>query len=63
MRNVALLRWLLSNGKTEKVEKIYRKMARMNGLQVTDETIKAFKELNITKPETVNLHFISPLAA
>ncbi|KAH0954980.1 hypothetical protein HN011_002710 [Eciton burchellii] len=46
------VRWLLSNDKTEKVEKIYRKMARMNGLQMTDEAIKAFKELNIAKPET-----------
>jgi len=38
-------------------------MARMNGLQMTDEAIKAFKELNIAKPETVNLHATSPPAA
>ncbi|XP_019888410.1 solute carrier family 22 member 5 isoform X2 [Ooceraea biroi] len=46
------VRWLLSKGKTDKVEKIYRKMARWNGLQVTDEAINMFKELNIVKPGT-----------
>ncbi|XP_011871158.1 PREDICTED: solute carrier family 22 member 5-like isoform X2 [Vollenhovia emeryi] len=45
------VRWLLSRGKHEEVEKIYRKMARMNGLQVTDEAITAFKQLNTTKDE------------
>ncbi|XP_011642391.1 solute carrier family 22 member 5-like isoform X3 [Pogonomyrmex barbatus] len=45
------IRWLLSKGKHEEVEKIYRKMARMNGLPVTDEAINAFKELNVAKPE------------
>lgn len=54
-------RWLLSNGKTDKVEKIYRKMARMNDLQVTDEAINAFKELNVVKPSTVRLLRASPL--
>jgi len=34
-------------------------MARMNGLQVTDEAINAFKELNVVKPETVSLHHTS----
>lgn len=46
-------RWLLSKGKNNEVEKIYRKMARMNGLQVTDEAINKFKELNVPKDETV----------
>ncbi|KAL6267913.1 hypothetical protein P5V15_000981 [Pogonomyrmex californicus] len=45
------IRWLLSKGKHEEVEKIYRKMARMNGLPVSDEAINAFKELNVAKPE------------
>lgn len=46
-------RWLLSKGKHEKVEKIYRKMARMNNLQISDEAINMFKELNTAKVETV----------
>ncbi|CAK9816999.1 Solute carrier family 22 member 21 [Anthophora plagiata] len=45
------VRWLLANGKQEKVESIYRKMARINGLQVSDEAIGAFKELNMVKCE------------
>ncbi|XP_017792387.1 PREDICTED: solute carrier family 22 member 21-like isoform X3 [Habropoda laboriosa] len=45
------VRWLLANGKHEKVESIYRKMARINGLQVSDEAIGAFKELNMVKTE------------
>ncbi|CAK9832328.1 Solute carrier family 22 member 21 [Anthophora retusa] len=45
------VRWLLANGKQEKVESIYRKMARINGLQVSDEAIGAFKELNMVKSE------------
>lgn len=48
-------RWLLSKDKTDEVEKIYRKMARMNNLQVTDEAINIFKELNANKNETVRL--------
>lgn len=48
-------RWLLAKGKTDKVEKIYLKMARMNNLQVTDEAINIFKELNVNKNETVCL--------
>lgn len=50
---IPLSRWLLSKGKHEKVEKIYRKMARMNNLQVSDEAINMFKELNTAKVETV----------
>ncbi|KAL0104135.1 hypothetical protein PUN28_017089 [Cardiocondyla obscurior] len=46
------VRWLLSKGKHDEVEKIYRKMARMNGLQVTDEAINKFKELNVSDDET-----------
>lgn len=46
-------RWLLLNGKHDEVEKIYRKMARMNSLPVTNEAINAFKELNVVKDETV----------
>lgn len=47
-------RWLLLKGKSDQVEKIYYKMARMNGLQVTDEAISVFKELNVVKPEMVH---------
>ncbi|CAL1676489.1 unnamed protein product [Lasius platythorax] len=46
------VRWLMSKGKNDEVEKIYRKMARMNNLQVTDEAINAFKELNVARNET-----------
>lgn len=46
------VRWLLSKGKHDEVEKIYRKMAGMNGLKVTDEAIDMFKELNVPKDET-----------
>ncbi|XP_060819832.1 solute carrier family 22 member 21-like isoform X1 [Bombus pascuorum] len=45
------VRWLLANGKHRKVESIYRKMARINGLQITEEAIGAFKELNMVKTE------------
>ncbi|KYQ52637.1 Solute carrier family 22 member 21 [Trachymyrmex zeteki] len=45
------VRWLLTKDKHEKVGKIYRKMARMNGLPVTDEAINAFKEINVDKEE------------
>ncbi|XP_076685466.1 solute carrier family 22 member 4 [Andrena cerasifolii] len=45
------VRWLLANGKQEKVESIYRKMARINGLQISEEAIGAFKELNTVKSE------------
>ncbi|XP_032678535.1 organic cation transporter protein-like [Odontomachus brunneus] len=48
------VRWLLSKGKNDQVEKIYYKMARMNGLQVTDEAVREFKELNVIKPQTKN---------
>lgn len=54
-------RWLLSKGKTDKVEKIYRRMARMNNLPITDEAINIFKELNIAKNETVCLFLIFSL--
>lgn len=50
---MTFLRWLLANGKQEKVESIYRKMARINGLQVSEEAIGAFKELNTVKSEKV----------
>ncbi|XP_018353872.1 PREDICTED: solute carrier family 22 member 5-like isoform X2 [Trachymyrmex septentrionalis] len=46
------IRWLLTKDEHEKVEKIYRKMARMNGLPVTDEAINTFKEINVDKEET-----------
>ncbi|XP_076385126.1 solute carrier family 22 member 21 isoform X1 [Megachile rotundata] len=45
------VRWLLANGKHEKVERIYRKMARINGLQVSEEAIGAFKDLNMVKAD------------
>lgn len=45
------VRWLLANGKQDKVEKVYRNMARMNGFTVTEEAVVAFKELNIVKTE------------
>ncbi|XP_053980030.1 organic cation transporter protein-like isoform X2 [Hylaeus volcanicus] len=45
------VRWLLANGKHEQVEVIYRKMARINGLQVSEESIKKFKELNAIKTD------------
>ncbi|KYN07327.1 Solute carrier family 22 member 5, partial [Cyphomyrmex costatus] len=46
------VRWLLSKNKHKEVHKIYHKMARMNGLQVTDEAINTFKELSIAKVKT-----------
>jgi len=48
-------RWLLSKGKTDEVEKIYHKMARMNNLPVTEEAINIFRELNVAANETVCL--------
>ncbi|XP_011050377.1 PREDICTED: LOW QUALITY PROTEIN: solute carrier family 22 member 5-like [Acromyrmex echinatior] len=45
------IRWLLIKNEHKKVEKIYRKMARMNGLPVTDEAINTFKEINVDKEE------------
>ncbi|GAB1866276.1 Solute carrier family 22 member 21 [Camponotus japonicus] len=46
------VRWLLSKGKTDEVEKIYHKMARMNNLPVTEEAINIFRELNVAANET-----------
>ena len=46
-------RWLLANGKHEKVESIYRKMARINGLQISEEALSAFKDMNMVKTEKV----------
>ncbi|KAL6440762.1 hypothetical protein ACFW04_003304 [Cataglyphis niger] len=46
------VRWLLSKGKDDEVKKIYHKMARMNNLQVTDEAINIFKELNVAENKT-----------
>lgn len=51
-------RWLLSKGKDGEVEKIYHKMARMNGLQISTEAFGIFKELNVAKVETVRSVFI-----
>ncbi|XP_076183961.1 solute carrier family 22 member 4 isoform X3 [Ptiloglossa arizonensis] len=45
------VRWLLAHGKHEKVERIYRKMARMNGLPISEVAIGKFKELNMVKNE------------
>ncbi|XP_043525779.1 solute carrier family 22 member 21-like isoform X5 [Frieseomelitta varia] len=45
------VRWLLANGKHEKVESIYRKMARINGLQISEEALGAFKDINMVKTE------------
>ncbi|XP_029034446.1 solute carrier family 22 member 21-like isoform X1 [Osmia bicornis bicornis] len=45
------VRWLLAKGKHEKVESIYRKMARINGLQISEEAIGAFKDMNMVKAE------------
>ncbi|XP_020284264.1 solute carrier family 22 member 5-like isoform X2 [Pseudomyrmex gracilis] len=50
------IKWLLSKGKDDEVEKIYRTMARLNRLQVTDEAIDMFKKINVeteTKSELV----------
>ncbi|XP_035739430.1 solute carrier family 22 member 5-like isoform X1 [Vespa mandarinia] len=44
------VRWLMANGKSEEVERVYRKMAEMNGLEISDETIRIFKELNVLEP-------------
>ncbi|KOX77959.1 Solute carrier family 22 member 21 [Melipona quadrifasciata] len=46
-------RWLLANGKHEKVESIYRKMARINGLQISEEALGAFKDMNMVKSEKI----------
>lgn len=46
------VRWLMSKGKNNEVEKIYRKMARMNNLQITDEAIEIYKKLNDAKSQT-----------
>lgn len=35
------------------MESIYRKMARINGLQISEEAIGAFKDLNMVKTEKV----------
>jgi len=43
----------VSKNKHDEVEKIFHKMIRMNGLQVTDEALNKFKELSVTKDETV----------
>ncbi|XP_036139515.1 solute carrier family 22 member 21 isoform X2 [Monomorium pharaonis] len=53
------IRWLLAKGKHDEVEKIYRKMAQMNGLPVTNEAINAFKEMNVDKDETKSEPVIS----
>lgn len=45
------VRWLLANGKHDKVESIYRQMAKINGMQISEEAIGAFKELNMVKIE------------
>ncbi|KAG5308113.1 S22A4 protein, partial [Acromyrmex insinuator] len=45
------IRWLLTKNEHKKVGKIYCKMARMNGLPVTDEAINTFKEINVDKEE------------
>ncbi|KAG7205279.1 hypothetical protein KM043_007284 [Ampulex compressa] len=45
------VRWLMAKGKHAEVEKIYRKMARMNGLEISQEAIGIFKEQNVTNPE------------
>ncbi|XP_033326051.2 organic cation transporter protein isoform X2 [Megalopta genalis] len=56
------VRWLLANGKHDKVERIYRKMARMNGLSINDEAIGEFKEVNMVKTEkTEQLEKKNPL--
>lgn len=61
MHIIPFSRWLLTKDKHEKVGKIYRKMARMNGLPVTDEAINAFKEINVDKEEPVcHLSLFSP---
>lgn len=43
----------MANGKSEEVERVYRKMAEMNGLEISNETIRIFKELNALQPENV----------
>ncbi|XP_018362951.1 PREDICTED: organic cation transporter protein-like isoform X2 [Trachymyrmex cornetzi] len=57
------VRWLMSKKKYEKVDKIYYKMARMNGLQVTNEAINMFREQNVaeTKSELVILDKRKPI--
>lgn len=46
-------RWLLSKGKNDEVKKIYRKMARINNLPVTEQAISMFEKLNAAQVETV----------
>jgi len=46
----------MSKKKYEQVDKIYYKMARMNGLQVTDEAINMFREQNVA--ETVRFIYL-----
>lgn len=48
------IRWLLTQGKIDEAEKVYRQMARMNKIQVSEETIRTFTELNTEKSEKVN---------
>lgn len=46
------VRWLMVNEKRDKAEKIYRKMARINGIDVGEE---AFIELKNTTKTTSNV--------
>lgn len=49
----------MANGKSEEVERVYRKMAEMNGLEISDETIRIFKELNVIEPANVTFIIFS----
>ncbi|KAK0164907.1 hypothetical protein PV328_003474 [Microctonus aethiopoides] len=40
------IRWLIVNNKHEKVTKIYQKMSKMNGIEISNKTIGIYKELN-----------------
>lgn len=46
-------RWLIANGKHEEVDKIYKKMAKMNGTNITGANVSIYKELNVGNHQTV----------
>lgn len=54
MRKIIIfIRWLAAKGKHEEVEKVYKKMAKMNGLKNTQMPMSIYEELNVTTNEKV----------
>ena len=43
------IRWLLANDKREMAEKVYRKMARVNKINLTEEAFLELKSMNDEK--------------